>query len=160
MCTVRTTLDTHATDIYTRHTHIQVRFNCVKRADTFRALKCKRSPVPHRYKYDSRWFEGVFLGFKGLTNEFLIGTPEGVKTVRTIRRKPIEERWDIDKLNKFKGLPWRYKAGVQDEPHDAIEFGPANQPLPDGHAGKDPLAMGGQPDGDIYSRNFKIFGLI
>ena len=34
------------------------------------ALKCKRSAVPHRYKHDTRWFEGVFLGFKGLTNEF------------------------------------------------------------------------------------------
>ena len=71
------------------------------------ALKCKRSPVPHRYKYDTRWFEGVFLGFKGLTNEFLIGTPEGVKAVRTIRRKPIQDRWDMKALNSFKGLPWR-----------------------------------------------------
>ena len=107
------------------------------------ALKCKRSPVPHRYKYDTRWFDGVFLGFKGLTNEFLIGTPDGVKAVRTIRRRPIQDRWNTEALNNFRGLPWRYNAGVQNEPHDAIEYAHANQPLKNDHPGLDPVAMGG-----------------
>ena len=119
------------------------------------ALKCKRSIVPHRYKFDSRWFEGVFLGFKGLTNEFLIGTPDGIKAVRTIRRKPSQDRWNLESLNNFRGLPWKYKAGVQGELHDAIEYGPANQALPNGRAGADPLAMGG-PEGDVFSRTFEI----
>ena len=79
-----------------------------------------------------------------------------MKAVRTIRRKPAQDRWDLEALNSFRGLPWRYKAGVKDEPTDAIEYGPAHKALPDGHAGKDPLAVGGQPDGDVYSRNFKF----
>ena len=108
------------------------------------ALKCKRSPVPHRYKYDTRWFEGVFLGFKGLTNEFLIGTPDGVKAVRTIRRKPIQDRWDIEALNNFKGLPWKHKAGTKDESTDAIEYGPANQAIQDDRAGGALRSWGGQ----------------
>ena len=75
-----------------------------------------------------------------------------VKSVRTIKRRPIEERWKLDALNNFRGLPWRFKAGVENEPRDAITYGPAAPALP---------AMGGQPAaqavGDIYSRAFKIF---
>ena len=102
----------------------------------------------------------MFWGFKGLTNEFLIGTPDGVKAVRTIRRKPVSDRWNIEALNNFKGLPWRYRAGVKDEPTDAIEYGPINQALQNDPQDKGPGIVGGQPEGDIYSRNFIFFGPI
>ena len=52
---------------------------------------------------------GYLLGLRGLTNEFLIGTPSGIERVRTIKRRPIQERWDLRAFNAFRGLPWKYK---------------------------------------------------
>ena len=69
------------------------------------ALSYKQSGVKHKHKLQSRWYDGVFVGFYGQTNEFLIGTPDGIRRARTVKRKPIPERWDIAQLNAFKGLP-------------------------------------------------------
>ena len=54
---------------------------------------------------NSKWFDAIFLGFRGTSNEFLVGTADGVKRVRTIRRKAEPFRWSVDNLNKFRGLP-------------------------------------------------------
>ena len=53
----------------------------------------------------------------------MIGTLDGVVAVRAIRRKPEQDRYDVEALNALRGLPWRHKAGVQNEPRDAIEYG-------------------------------------
>ena len=113
------------------------------------ALKPKKSNVIHRNKLDSRWFEGIFLGFRGLSNEFFVGTPEGVKRVRTVKRKARETRWSIDALNSFRGLPWQLQATKRELVTDVIAFGPAVKPMPIAARIPDPISNGG---GDIYSR--------
>ena len=39
------------------------------------------------------WEEGVFLGVKGRTGEFIIGSPKGVWKTRTLQRTPMTTRW-------------------------------------------------------------------
>ena len=69
------------------------------------SMKTKKSPVTHGNQLDSRWFEGRFLGFHSNSDEFLIGTPNGIERVRTMRRKPLDSRWNIRVLNNLGGLP-------------------------------------------------------
>ena len=44
-------------------------------------------------KLDSTWSRGIFLGVKGISDEKIIGTPEGIFKTRTTQRVPVEERW-------------------------------------------------------------------
>ena len=39
------------------------------------------------------WEEGVFLGVKGRTGEFIVGDSKGVWKTRTIQRTPTTSRW-------------------------------------------------------------------
>ena len=41
------------------------------------------------------------------SEEYVIGTENGVVKARTIRRHGMREKqWDKERLNKFKGVPW------------------------------------------------------
>ena len=54
--------------------------------------------------------EGVFLGIaigaNSDTDDFIIGTPNGVETGRAIRRYPEVNRWRIADVLAAKGTPW------------------------------------------------------
>ena len=52
------------------------------------ALNPKEGVIIHSNKFDSRWFDGIFLGMRGLIKEFKIGTPNGIRRARTVRHKP------------------------------------------------------------------------
>ena len=84
----------------------------------------------------------------------MICTNDGVKAVRTIKRKPAQDRWNLELLNSFCGLPWNYRAGTKTDSSDIVEFLPAHQPI-DAHQGVDPSAMGG-PEGDVFSRTLRF----
>ena len=45
-------------------------------------------------KAEARWKDGVFLGIRLESGEKLIGTPEGVFKVRSLRRRIESERQD------------------------------------------------------------------
>ena len=106
------------------------------------AFKLKAGTVTHRNNLDSRCFSGVLVGFHGLTNKFLIGTPNGVERVRTVKRMPAPDRWNSKLLNAFRGLPWKYKdvQSVDDIPQ--VEYGAHAEPA-DGAGHGLPSAMGG-----------------
>ena len=56
----------------------------------------------------------IFIGIRDESGEYLVGTPEGVIKVRSIRRKGSEEeRWNWEEIEKVKGLPWQPTPGVQ-----------------------------------------------
>ena len=60
-----------------------------------------------RGKLDSKWGKGVWLGIREESNESFIGTPAGVIKVRTFRRRGSdEERWNLEEVNAFRGVPW------------------------------------------------------
>ena len=44
-------------------------------------------------KMDVRWKEGVWLGNRERSGEAIIGTPDGCIKVRSLQRKPEEQRW-------------------------------------------------------------------
>ena len=40
----------------------------------------------------SRWLEGVFLGYSRSSNTYIVATVDGVANVRSIYRRPAENR--------------------------------------------------------------------
>ena len=53
------------------------------------------------------WSEGIFLGVKCSTGEFMIGHILGIWRTRTLQRKVMEERWSRENLDLVGGIPWR-----------------------------------------------------
>jgi hypothetical protein len=80
-------------------------------------LMCRRQPLGTRLaKLESLWEEGVFLGYRSQSGEYMIGTTEGTFETRAIKRMVIEKRWDPKNIEMVVGTPWRPMPGG-----DAIE---------------------------------------
>ena len=57
------------------------------------------------------WEDGIFLGFKATTAEFIVGNRNGVWPMRTVRWKPVKERCDRCNLEMVVAVPWRKSEG-------------------------------------------------
>ena len=71
-----------------------------------------KSNVPsykRRDKMDTDWSEGIFLGQRSVSGEYLVGSTLGVFRPRTVRRIPLEQRW-IDNLSMINCLPWKHNS--------------------------------------------------
>ena len=69
-----------------------------------------RPTARKRFKFDSEFFKGLWLGRVSETGEILIGTIKGVFPTRTVRRMPIEDKYLDQKLfNGFQALPWDHR---------------------------------------------------
>ena len=85
---------------------------------------------------DSDWYEGIFLGQRSVSGEFLASSPAGVFRPRTVRRVPLEQRW-VDNLSMVPWVPWKHNAKheeadevlLADEPPDP-SAAPVSTPLP------------------------------
>ena len=80
--------------------------------------------TPHKFK--ARFEDGVYLGVKLASSEKIVVNEKGLFVVQSIRRKPINERWDADLIDKIRGLPWKLKPDddtVTELPHP-IEIRP------------------------------------
>ena len=58
-------------------------------------------------KLDVSLQDCVFLGYRSLSGEVVVGTADGVLRTRTVRRRPEEQRWTSDCLDMVGGLPER-----------------------------------------------------
>ena len=67
-------------------------------------------------KLSSAWSNGVFLGVKGLSGEVIVSDASGVYKSRTVHRKPIGDRWDVESSNLIQYVPW--KVSEEDEKAD------------------------------------------
>ena len=56
-------------------------------------------------KLDVSWQDGIFLEYRSLSGEVVVGTAEGVLRTRTVRRRPAEQWWTSDCLDMVGGLP-------------------------------------------------------
>ena len=65
-------------------------------------LDRKANPV---HAPEPRYEEGIWLGMDMRTTEVIIGTPSGVVKARSVRRRPEDERWDMEKLPSIRGTP-------------------------------------------------------
>ena len=54
---------------------------------------------------EPRYEEGIWLGMDMRSTEVIIGTPSGVVKARSVRRRPEDERWNIDSISSIKGTP-------------------------------------------------------
>ena len=90
----------------------------------------------------------IFLGIRAISNEVFIGTNEGIVKCRAVRRKPPNERWNIQALNSFKGVPWDMEARSLCEPSCEEQL----KPLPASDQVDDPIAY----DRNKQVRDFKI----
>ena len=70
-------------------------------------------------KLSCMWDDGVFLGVKGTTGEYIIGDVKGVWRTRTVRRKPESERWSRKNIGRVVATPWKMKV---DEAGDGEEM--------------------------------------
>eukprot|EP00973_Karenia_brevis_P022846 3143747-Karenia_brevis.AAC.1 len=78
-------------------------------------------------KLETIWFDGTWLGVHRRTHEHLIANESGaVVKARSIRRRPLPERWSADAIEKLKGTPTK--------PNPRIEVGEAQ-------AAEDPIAI-------------------
>ena len=67
-------------------------------------------------KLSSAWSNGVILGVKGLSGEVIVSDTSGVYKSRTVHRKPIGDRWDVESSNLIQYVPW--KVSEEDEKAD------------------------------------------
>jgi len=54
-----------------------------------------------------RWRDGVYLGIRAVSGEVIVGAESGVYRTRTVKRKPVESRWDQDNALRVGGVPWK-----------------------------------------------------
>jgi hypothetical protein len=55
----------------------------------------------------ARWAGGIFVGYNRKSNSYKFITDDGnVDESRALQRKPILERWDVDRLADVKVTPW------------------------------------------------------
>ena len=58
-------------------------------------------------KLDSLWSDGVFLGYRSISGEIVVGTESGVFKTRTVQRKAYEHRWNKENMDMVGGVPWK-----------------------------------------------------
>ena len=91
----------------------------------FRRTRAPTKDGRHRLaKLDSLWDDGVFLGYRAISGEVIVGTEKGVFRTRTVSRKPEEYRWDPTNLDMVGGTPWAPSPadGESEEAMPAIEI--------------------------------------
>lgn len=72
------------------------------------AIMWRRKPTGGALgKLSVMWNDGVFLGIKGKTGEYIVGDAKGVWKTRTLQRKPLEERWPSSNAELIRWTPWR-----------------------------------------------------
>ena len=69
-----------------------------------------------KQKSKVRWIQAVFLGIREETGELIVGTPDGIIKARDFKRhSSIEERWNIEQFNAFRGVPWATIPGMESD---------------------------------------------
>ena len=77
-------------------------------------LMFKLKPKLKMEKINPRWEHGIFLGIRRRSGEVWVATTSGVRSARSVRRIPVEDRWGDDCVNWVKHVPWNRYAGAED----------------------------------------------
>ena len=54
-----------------------------------------------------RWSDGLFFEVVEKSSEFYVGAVLGVVRARRLRRRPLDERANVELLDKLMGMPWQ-----------------------------------------------------
>ena len=85
------------------------------------------SKKARKKRSEDRFKPGVFLGVAWRSGGSIIGTPDGIVTIRTITRRPKDEQWSKGNVMAIKGTPTDLE-GVDFEGHDAEDEVPVPEP--------------------------------
>ena len=66
-------------------------------------------------KLDSLWSDGVFLVYRSIRGEIVVGTESGVFKTRTVQRKAYEHRWNKENMDMVGGVPWKVSPSEDSE---------------------------------------------
>ena len=73
-------------------------------------LLYKVKPKDKQEKINSRWEYAIFIGVRRRSGELWVAVKDSVFAVRSVRRIPVEERWNEDCIKWVNRAPWnRYK---------------------------------------------------
>ena len=100
-----------------------------------------RTHKERQNKFDTEWFEGIWLGHARHSNEHVIGTRLGAVRAYAIKRKPDDQRWDAELLKDLKGTPQQpdpERAGITVPISVRIEPLPVEQRGPQDTAREEP----------------------
>ena len=78
-------------------------------------------------KINSRWDFGIFVGVRKRSNEIWVATREGIISVRSVRRIPVEKRWGKDNIEWVKWAPWNRYKDARDADGDVPEGIPTEE---------------------------------
>ena len=65
-----------------------------------------RDTSKHVARLTSMWDHGLGLGRDTLANEVIVGTPQGIKVVRDVRRLIPSEKYSELLSDSVRGIPW------------------------------------------------------
>ena len=78
-------------------------------------VQFRRIPTAKRLgKLDSLWSQGVFVGYRSQSSEYMVVNADGAFKTRTIKRLPVEERWEKEPIDDMKWTPWKVKDKADD----------------------------------------------
>jgi hypothetical protein len=87
-------------------------------------------------KINARWDYGIFLGVRRRSNEVWLATQDGIISIRTVRRIPMERRWSEDCVKWVKWAPWHRYKDAPDADGDLPEGVPAEERRSEAPAGE------------------------
>ena len=62
-------------------------------------------------KLDTRWEDGIFAGVREEAGEIYVMSSQGVRKVRSYKRRPEGERWNQEEFSQALGTPWEPEPG-------------------------------------------------
>jgi hypothetical protein len=80
---------------------------------------------------DSDSHDGMFLGLRTVSGEYVVGAKEGVFRPRTVGRVPVEKGW-ADNLSFVTGLPWKHNSTHEEGEEvtlDVVPPAPSSTPV-------------------------------
>ena len=57
----------------------------------------------------------MFLGYRSISGEIVVGTESGVFKTRTVQRKAYEHRWNKENMDMVGGVPWKVSPSEDSE---------------------------------------------
>ena len=99
------------------------------------------------------WGTGIFLGVKADSSEFFIGTSEGTLKIRTVKRMPPSQRWNVSSLELVRGTPW----DINPTPQVDVPVEQQLRPINSDEVAPPLRAEGEERSYNTESRDFKIF---
>ena len=66
-------------------------------------------------KLDSLWSDGVFLEYRSISGEIVVGTESGMFKTRTVQRKAYGHLWNKENMDMDGGVPWKVSPSKDSE---------------------------------------------